>query len=102
MTSDEQLEKWVEGSSIHNNDKMVDVVDSKGNITKTINIAGGECCPDFSCCNPELQWSKDLRLKFKHADESTRSSMLSMALSSLLAKEGFAKMHISGDDTRRH
>jgi hypothetical protein len=42
MTADEQLAEWVKGNSLCPNDR-------------------GECCPDFSCCQPELK-----------ADEATR------------------------------
>ena len=35
MTQEEQLEKWVAGESIHDHEN-------------------DQCCPDFSCCNPDL------------------------------------------------
>lgn len=38
MDPDEQLRLWVEGESIHNGPDSIE----------------GECCPDFSCCNPEM------------------------------------------------
>lgn len=41
-----QLDEWVKGNSIHN-----DVDD--------------ECCPDFSCCNPNLLQPKEIRETFK-------------------------------------
>ncbi len=36
MTPDEQIALWVKGESVHNDE-------------------AGECCPDFSCCNPKMQ-----------------------------------------------
>lgn len=42
----DQLNKWVNGNSIHN--KIDD-----------------ECCPDFSCCRPDLLWNEEKRLLFK-------------------------------------
>ena len=35
MTAKEQLDKWVAGESIHDHEN-------------------DQCCPDFSCCNPDL------------------------------------------------
>ena len=35
MTPEEQLEKWVAGESIHDHEN-------------------DQCCPDFSCCRPDL------------------------------------------------
>ena len=45
-----QLKEWVKGNSIHN----------------TID---GECCPDFSCCKPELLQQKEIRETFKEVFE---------------------------------
>jgi hypothetical protein len=44
MTPDEQLELWLAGNSVHNPDT-------------------DECCPDFSCCVPELQMGPEERQK---------------------------------------
>jgi len=57
MTVDEQTAAWVEGRSIHN-------------------TARDECCPDFSCCQPELLASPEVRRAFQLADERTRHRML--------------------------
>lgn len=46
MKWQEQLDKWVEGESLHNHDAPV---------------TGSECCPDFSCCIPELQALRSTR-----------------------------------------
>ena len=55
MTNDEQLREWVNGNSIHNEELR-------------------ECCPDFSCCKPEL-------------------------LAPLEEREHFAEQHAKGDDS---
>ena len=40
----EQLTAWVNGISVHNH-------------------VDGECCPDFSCCHPELKTPEAKRLE---------------------------------------
>ena len=57
----EQLDAWVNGEPHHN-------------------MARDECCPDFSCCQPELLAPKDVRLEFAEATESKRHAMLGMFL----------------------
>ena len=80
MTSDEQLAKWLKGNSIHNDTR-------------------GECCPDFSCCTPELLADEDVRKAFVNADEGTRMSMLGMFLGAAFAKMGKdKKVYIAGLD----
>lgn len=44
--SDNQLEEWAKGNPIHNS------IDD-------------ECCPDFSCCTPDLLQSEEIRKTFK-------------------------------------
>ena len=48
MTSKEQLDEWVKGNSIHNKER-------------------DECCPDFSCCTPELLAPEEKRKEFAKA-----------------------------------
>jgi hypothetical protein len=48
MTPAEQLEKWVAGESIHNEERK-------------------ECTPDFSCCYPDLAWLPWERKAFQTA-----------------------------------
>ncbi len=63
MTNDEQTERWASGESVHNGKERID----------------GECCPDFSCCVPELLWPKARREFFRdHPD--AREEMLFGAL----------------------
>ena len=46
MTCEKQLQLWVDGNSVH---------DEKGD----------QCCPDFSCCKPELKAPKEERELFQ-------------------------------------
>lgn len=48
MTPKKQVDLWVDGESVHNN-------------------ARDECCPDFSCCIPEIVTDLETKLKFKKA-----------------------------------
>ena len=52
----------------------------------------GDCCPDFSCCHPELRVDFDTRVRFLQADlEGDRkavSSFLSMFLGAMLNFKG--------------
>lgn len=66
MTPEEQLDLWVAGKPVHNPDR-------------------DECCPDFSCCNPELLADLDTRTVFKAANQKKRENMLFEFLGKLLA-----------------
>jgi hypothetical protein len=81
-----QLEEWVEGNSI-------------------CNKIDGECCPDMSCCNPDLLVDKDERIRFKVAfynvkDAESEQVMLNMQsryLMNALSAMGKAdKVYIAG------
>lgn len=79
MTVEEQLAAWLEGNSFHNNDR-------------------DECCPDFSCCDPELLADKKTRQAFVNADEALRWSFLAMFLGKMLKKEKkSSRIYIAGD-----
>jgi len=45
-----------------------------------------ECCPDFSCCQPELLADEKTRRAFAEADDETRMSMLGMFLGAGLGR----------------
>lgn len=45
MTADEQLDLWLAGQSVHNDER-------------------DECCPDFSCCSPDNAWPMEKREEF--------------------------------------
>ena len=91
MTSEEQLDEWVNGNSIHNDEnRPILIVDENDNVVRTVFTEGGECCPDFSCCQPNLKWPDKLRQKFKQSDEQTRQSMLFMSLQQLTLPENIS------------
>lgn len=48
MTRFEQLENWVQGKSLHNDEAE-------------------ECCPDFSCCTDELAVDNTIRMSYLEA-----------------------------------
>lgn len=79
MTSDEQLEQWVAGNPVHNHDR-------------------DECCPDFSCCQPKLLAPKEVREKFRDADDQTREGILMHFLGACIAAatDEPEKVHIAG------
>lgn len=84
MTPDKQLVLWVDGKSVHNDER-------------------DECCPDFSCCQPDLLADRALRVKFKAAvDQNDNISawvMLGMFLSGALTKANPNKQfHIAGEE----
>ena len=64
-----QLIDWVYGESVHNDECK-------------------ECCPDFSCCHPELLAEEDERWEFLTAclqeDEEKKMGMLGIFLHRLM------------------
>lgn len=80
MTYDEQLKLWVEGKSFHNRDR-------------------DECCPDFSCCKPELQAPREVREAFVAASPRQRDKFLMSFLAAAIELAGHAdKVYIAGRD----
>ena len=65
----------------------------------THNPIGDECCPDFSCCQPQLLMGEAGRVAFLKAHESgddeTRHNMLMMCLGGLLSDKN---VYIAGED----
>lgn len=83
MTPDEQIDLWVKGQSIHNPDR-------------------DECCPDFSCCKPELLAPEAVRETFKSGNYKVRNRLLGEFLGRLIAKEfPNKKVYIAGLDAQR-
>lgn len=79
MTPEEQILEWVCGKPIHNDER-------------------DECCPDFSCCQPELLVPFSVRRKFQEADEATRFGMLMQFLGAAFeAAAPDKKIHIAGE-----
>jgi hypothetical protein len=71
LTPEQQLDLWVEGESKCPNTEQ-------------------ECCPDFSCCIPEMQWAKPRREEFRQAvrdgDDEKRSRLLLGSLTRMVAE----------------
>lgn len=69
MTPDEQLDLWLKGESVHNPDR-------------------DECCPDFSCCKPDLVASQAEKEAFvaayKIGDEQSTTALLAGFAGALL------------------
>jgi hypothetical protein len=89
-STDLQIEEWVEGRSAHNLDR-------------------DECCPDFSCCTPELQASEAERRTFarywREGNSMAMNEMLMMFLGKLIHQSGLEEeVHIAGqvDDGRKN
>lgn len=74
MKTQEQLDLWVEGNSVHNQET-------------------NECCPDFSCCVPSINTSQDRKLKFQDAylqgKDDVVESLLMEFLNNLLIVRGY-------------
>lgn len=86
-THREQTERWVAGDSVH-----VRV----GNCW--------ECCPDFSCCYPDLQRPKAEREAFARADGMAREAFYSAALGALVERtlgHGLGRVHVVGHARRK-
>lgn len=64
----EQIALWVVGESVH-------VTTSRGN----------ECCPDFSCCRPELQQPETVRREFATTTPERRNALLGTFLAAFIA-----------------
>ena len=80
MTADKQLAEWVKGNSIHNDTR-------------------DECCPDFSCCQPELLADEATRTAFEAANDEDRMQFLGMFLGAgMAAMMPEKKVYIAGVD----
>lgn len=69
MTSEEQLQLWVNGDSVHNDER-------------------DECCPDFSCCNQKVNTLRADKQDFIDADDDIRMFMLGDFLAGAFRAEG--------------
>jgi hypothetical protein len=79
VTVEAQTVAWVEGKSMHNEEF-------------------DECCPDFSCCRPELAVARAERERFRDASPEERESMLFGFLGNLVANAGDG-VHLAGRGT---
>ena len=82
-TPDEQIRRWVAGDAVCPNTRH-------------------ECCPDFSCCKPDLAWPIEKRSKFAIADQGTREKMMMGALGALVAETTDKKVYISRGEPTDH
>ena len=75
MTNEEQLAQWVAGNPQHRGERS---------------DPQSECCPDFSCCTPELLAPLDVRERFAKArregDKRTANAMLGGFLGAAIAR----------------
>ena len=88
-----QLALWLQGQGVHR--KFPAAMAAKMDDPY-------ECCPDFSCCYPELLAPQDVREAFCKATtekaEGTRNAMLGIFLAAMLAKAvPDAHVHVAGD-----
>jgi len=93
-SSEAQLALWLQGQSTHHKFKLPAMAAELADPY--------ECCPDFSCCYPELLAPLEVREAFCKAtiekDEGTRNAMLGAFLSAMLAKAvPDARVHVVGD-----
>ena len=78
MTSDEQLARWLRGEYVHNDTR-------------------DECCPDFSCCKPELLAPQEEREAFVTLSDKDREHLLFTFLGRAIELAGSKKVHLAGD-----
>lgn len=86
MEHKEQLDLWVKGESVHNDEK-------------------GECCPDFSCCNNKVntpqvikELFRDEYLKGDKGNEGLMNRLLMEFLGNAFSGEN---VYIAGLETSR-
>lgn len=78
LTPERQLELWLAGDSRCPN-------------------TNNECCPDFSCCSPELRAPIETRQVFVDGDAQTRDHLLMGFLCGLVKKETKeGDVHVAG------
>ena len=72
--NNKQLFSWLDGESKHLSEYLIVIQDDSD-----------RCCPDFSCCYPELLWNLDIRLLFI-TDINSRERLLNSAVSNIIHK----------------
>lgn len=81
----EQARLWVEGESVHSDHRGI----------------GPECCPDFSCCNPDLLQPAEVRRAFAAADPKTQGRLCMTFLGGMIAKaRPEIRVHITDGEPR--
>lgn len=91
QAADHQLREWAEGRPWHNpwdpqTNTMGDPADRRD----------GECCPDFSCCCPEMIWPREKRYLFVAGDSETRYRMMVGALVNITDPDS---VYVAGSET---
>lgn len=83
-THGEQVVAWVTGRNVH---------------VRTGRPAPNdyECCPDFSCCYPDLAQSKDVRSRFAYSDSLGRQRYYQIFLSAFVKRVApKGRVHVVG------
>lgn len=57
--SEEQIKNWLKGNPIHVTLPYIIV-----GTERSFYVEGGECTPDFSCCNKDLLWDEKTRITY--------------------------------------
>lgn len=92
LTNDEQLAAWEEGMSVH---RFAPDEDASHNLNGA--ELGGECCPDFSCCQPKLLQPVAIRRAFRAASEDGRLRFLGAFVSAMMADAApGTTVHVAG------
>jgi hypothetical protein len=81
-TAAEQLARWVAGESVCPNEHH-------------------ECCPDFSCCRPELQWPAARRQQYMAASRGEREKLMMSGLGALLS-DAEVKAYVTRGEPKDH
>ena len=79
-THEEQLRLWVAGESTH---------------VRTKGPEGYECCPDFSCCEPDMLAPVEVRKAFVVASPVKRGKFLVQFLSDIIAAKTDKKAYVT-------
>jgi hypothetical protein len=82
ISAEEQLKRWAEGESVHRR------IETDGAIMM---LDGNyyECCPDFSCCRPELLQPLEIRQRFIQASEEERHEYLMTFLQTFVGSTAY-------------
>lgn len=83
-----QLSKWLLGESTHNDLVLYKEVMRNPKDVIIKKLIGGECCPDFSCCYPQLLWDEEKRKLFIKSDSTDREKFLRESLRDLAGEVG--------------
>lgn len=77
MTPDEQLDRWLVGDAQCPNDD-------------------GECCPDFSCCDPSIAASMEEKLAFVEGTDHVRNHLMLKFLARMAGNLDI-DVHVAGE-----